>query len=113
MQSDQQFISDNLESLDDMLNSAKAVKGKQFSETAFMTFQSAQLMQLAGILAHEAGQDELSEVVFYSMNRILVGTIRIIGEGLSDSDFTEACELGEAMMERKLLIESRLQQGLN
>jgi hypothetical protein len=109
MQDKAKLIGDNIESMTDILASARAVKGRQFHDVALVSFQAMQFIEMAGKIA-DMPRDQQDEFAEHVLCKIALGLAMVVGDGMSESDFDDAVDLGHTLMGRKVAVEIELER---
>lgn len=105
-----------LENLNEMMHSAAAVKGKEFANAVAIHFESLQLSEsignLSGMLKATGKFDaEFVESVTEGMARTLCS---IVSHGLpemSEKDFKESIDMGQALYKRRVELIEKLNRA--
>lgn len=102
-------IDDNMGAIQEMVESMKAVKGKEFTLVALHAFEGMQVLEIASILAGcDPDDEDYIKDMMESMARVMGSMTSKLTRGMSNEEIDEALKMGEALMERKEYLQNQL-----
>lgn len=100
-------VDEMMESIDDMLESCRSVKGGQFVDVAATIFEVQQVLVVVAAIRN-AKDASTAQGYMEGAARILANIVSRVASGMSDADKKEASNMGDQMFNRKLELEAQI-----